>query len=64
MTDRNPKSDTAPYAADGSHLKQNALQWQDLAKRPLEELANFTLARPLPKGRPQFGSCDALHLFL
>jgi len=42
------------YAADGSHLGQNALQWQDLAKRPLEDLANFTLARPLPEGRLQF----------
>lgn len=54
MPSRYSKPDTAPYAPDGSHLKQNTPQWQDLASRPLADLANFTLAQPLPESRLQF----------
>jgi hypothetical protein len=54
MSSAKPDNNRDRYAPDGSHLKQNALQWQDLSKRPLEDLANFTLARPLPEGRLQF----------
>jgi len=52
MTSRNP-ADNARYAPDGSHLRQNRIQWEDLARRPLEELANLTLAIPLPGRRLQ-----------
>ena len=54
MSASNSENASIDYAPDGSHLKQNALQWQDLARRPLEELANFTLFQPLPEGRLQF----------
>jgi len=54
MTPPNPENHRHGYAPDGSHLKPNALQWRDLSKRPLEDLANCTLARPLPEGRLQF----------
>jgi hypothetical protein len=54
MTPPNPENDRDGYAPDGSHLRQNTLQWQDLAKRSPEDLANLTLARPLPEGRLQF----------
>ena len=54
MPPRRPENASIDYAPDGSHLKQNALQWQDLARRPLEDLANFTLFQPLPEGRLQF----------
>jgi hypothetical protein len=54
MSTAKPDNERDNYAPDGSHLRQNALQWQDLAKRPLEDLANFTLAQPRPEGRLQF----------
>jgi hypothetical protein len=54
MAPKKPEDDTTRYAPNGSHLKLNELQWQGLAQRPLEELANFTLAQPLPGGRLQF----------
>ena len=53
MTSQNPANSTR-YASDGSHLRQTDRQWQDLAQRSLEELANLTLALPLPDGRLQF----------
>jgi hypothetical protein len=53
-----PENDTVRYAPDGSHLKPNALLWQDLARRPLENLANFTLAQPLPEGGLLFRFLD------
>jgi len=54
MPSRNSKTDTARYAPDGSHRRQNTLQWQDLASRSLADLVNFTLAQPLPENRLQF----------
>jgi ornithine cyclodeaminase len=54
MSASNSENASIDYAPDGSHLKQNAVQWQDLARRPLEDLANFTLFQPLPEGRLQF----------
>ena len=42
------------YASDGSHLRQTDRQWQELAERSLEELANLTLVLPLPGDRLQF----------
>ena len=45
---------TQRYAPDGSHLKLNAIQWEDLTRRPIEDLANLTLALPLPGNRLQF----------
>ena len=54
MTASKPEKDQDRYAPDGSHLGPDTLQWQDLARRSLEELANFTLARPRPEGRLQF----------
>lgn len=47
-----------PYADNGSHLQLQDIQWQDLEKRPLEELANLTLALPLPGDRLQFRFLD------
>jgi hypothetical protein len=54
MTASKPENDRSRYAPDGSHLGPDGILWQDLAKRSLETLANFTLARPLPEGRLQF----------
>ena len=54
MSASKPENTSIDYAPDGSHLKQNAVQWQDLARRPLEDLANLTLFHPLPGGRLQF----------
>ena len=54
MTNPTPANNTPRYASDGSHLRQTDRQWQDLAERSLEELANLTLATPLPDGRLQF----------
>jgi hypothetical protein len=54
MAGSKPEIDQDRYAPDGSHLGPDTLQWQDLAGRSLEELANFTLARPLPDGGLQF----------
>jgi len=54
MIASNPENASIDYAPDGSHLKQNALQWQDLARRPVEDLANLTLFQPMPEGRLQF----------
>ena len=58
MSASKPENDRSRYAPDGSHLGSDAILWQDLAKRPLETLANFTLARPLPEGRLQFRFLD------
>jgi Domain of unknown function (DUF3786) len=54
MTSPTPANNTARYASDGSHLRQTDRQWQDLAERSLGDLANLTLALPLPGGRLQF----------
>jgi hypothetical protein len=54
MTSPTPANNTPRYASNGSHLRQTDRQWQDLAQRSLEELANLTLALPLPDGRLQF----------
>lgn len=54
MTTEKTKDAQPAYASDGSHLRQNARQWQDLAERSVEDLANLTLALPLPDGRLQF----------
>lgn len=54
MAPKQPEVTTRRYAPDGSHLKLNDIHWQDLARRPLEELANLTLALPLPGHRLQF----------
>jgi hypothetical protein len=54
VTSPTPANNTPRYASDGSHLRQTARQWQDLSQRSLEELANLTLALPLPNGRLQF----------
>jgi len=48
------KDTSKHYAPTGSHLKQNAIQWMDLAQRSLEDLANLTLALPLPGDCLQF----------
>lgn len=54
MSASKPENTRVEYAPDGSHLKPHALPWQDLARRSLEELANFTMAQPLPEGLLQF----------
>jgi hypothetical protein len=54
MAPRQSADTTKRYAPDGSHLQLNAIQWEDLARRPLEDLANLTLALPLPGDRLQF----------
>jgi len=54
-----PEKPSTDYAPDGSHLKPNAVLWQDLQKRSLDELANFTLALPLSDQRLQFRFLDA-----
>ncbi|MBC2733085.1 MAG: DUF3786 domain-containing protein [Desulfobacteraceae bacterium] len=54
MTENHPEDTQTSYASDGSHLRQTDRQWQDLAGRSLEELANLTLALPLPGSRLQF----------
>jgi hypothetical protein len=54
MAPKHTENKTELYAPDGSHLRQNQIQWEDLARRPLEELANLTLAIPLPGHRLQF----------
>ena len=54
MTENQPEDTQTTYASDGSHLRQTDRQWQDLAERSLEELANLTLATHLPDGRLQF----------
>ena len=54
MTTEKKKDAQPTYASDGSHLRQTDRQWRDLAERSLEELANLTLALPLPDGRLQF----------
>ncbi len=54
-----PEKSSRDYAPDGSHLKPNAVLWEDLEKRSLDELANLTLALPLPDHRLQFRFLDA-----
>ena len=54
MAVNHPNETSEDYAPDGSHLKPNAILWEDLQQRSLEELANLTLARPMPGGRLQF----------
>ena len=54
-----PEKPRTDYAPDGSHLKPNAVLWQDLQKRSLDELANFTLALPLSDQHLQFRFLDA-----
>ena len=59
MPPENGKDTDRRYAADGSHLKPNDLLWKDLAQRSTDELANLTLALPLPGDRLQFRFLDA-----
>jgi hypothetical protein len=54
MAPKHTENKTEPYAPDGSHLRQNQIQWEDLARRPLGDLANLTLFLPLPDDRLQF----------
>jgi hypothetical protein len=54
VTENQPENTKNTYASDGSHLRQTDRQWQDLAERSVEDLANLTLATPLPGGRLQF----------
>ena len=54
MTENHPEDTQAAYASDGSHLRQTDRQWQDLSQRSVEELANLTIALPLPGSRLQF----------
>jgi len=58
VTTEKTRDSQPAYASDGSHLRQNASQWQDLAERSVEDLANLTLALPLPDGRLQFRFLD------
>ncbi len=58
MTSKSSQDPEPLYAPDGSHLKPPAVQWEDLEKRPLEQLANLTLGLPLPGGRLQFHFLD------
>lgn len=58
MTLKPSQDQEALYAPDGSHLKPPAVQWEDLAKRPLGQLANLTLGLPLPGDRLQFRFLD------
>ena len=54
-----PKPSREPlYAPDGSHFQPQSVQWENLEKRPLEQLANLTLGLPLPGGRLQFRFLD------
>ncbi|MGD9330025.1 MAG: DUF3786 domain-containing protein [Desulfobacterales bacterium] len=54
MAGNHPKDPTPGYAPDGSHLRPNAILWKDLEARSPEELANLTLAQPMPGGRLRF----------
>lgn len=51
---KHPRDRDKRYAPDGSHLGPDTLQWEDLEKRSLDQLANLTLGLPLPGGRLQF----------
>lgn len=51
---KHPQDTDKRYAPDGSHLGPDTLQWEDLEKRSLDQLANLTLGLPLPGGRLQF----------
>ncbi len=53
MSRKQPEPSSPNYKPDGSHLKLNDIQWQDLAKRSPEDLVNLTLGQPLPGGRLQ-----------
>lgn len=58
MPPKHTRESNGAYAEDGSHLRPLASQWEDLEKRPLDQLANLTLGLPLPGGRLQFRFLD------